>query len=245
MLEDIITSEELWSALDRIRGEDLFTVINHPKATEMHIVKILSRRDLSENFLQEVARSSWMKYQRVQFYVVNNPKTPPSEAMNFVRLLFWKDLNFVVTNFKLSSEIRHLAESVIIQRLPTMATGDKITLARITAGEVLKTLRLEKDPKVVSALLTNPRMTEEDILFIVNLSKTPSTILETICKSSKWSVRKEVKLALLRNSSTPTPYAISLLSGMTIQDLRLLQMDLKVPLLLRKMMETKLGSKNG
>jgi len=50
---------------------------------------------------------------------------------------------------------------------------------------------------------------------------------------------------LLRNSSTPIPYAISLLGGLTIQDLKLLQMDLKVPLLLRKMMETKLGSKNG
>lgn len=243
MLLDNMTSEELFSCINTLRDDELYGVLTHPKATEMHIVKILTRRDLSEKFLQTVARSEWMKYSRVQFYVVNNPKTPPGEAMNFVRLLFWRDLNFVVTNFKLSSQVRHLAENVIIQRLPTMATGDKITLARLTAGEVLKTLRLEKDPKIINALLSNPRITEEDILFIVNLPKTPSTVLEVICQNAKWSARKEVKLALLRKHSTPLPLAINLLGGLTVQDLKILVSDLKVPLALRRMMETKLGSK--
>ncbi|MCX7829553.1 MAG: hypothetical protein N2445_00630, partial [Acidobacteria bacterium] len=133
MLDFSLTPEQLWAEIDKMRLEDLSSILTHPQATEMHIVKILGRKDISENFLQLVGRSSWMKYPRVQFYFVNNPKTPPAEAMNYIRLLFWRDLNFVLTNIKLASEVRHLAESIVIQRLPTMATGDKITLARITA----------------------------------------------------------------------------------------------------------------
>ena len=121
-----------------------------------------------------------------------------------------------------------------------MATGDKITLARITAGDVLKTMRLEKDSRIINALLQNPRMTEEDILFIVNQPKTPSPILEVIAKSSKWSCRKEVKIALLRNSATPLSQAIALISGLLSTDLKMLISDQKVKLALRKMMETKL-----
>jgi hypothetical protein len=240
MLRSDLTSEKLWTAIDKLRPEDFPAILTHPQATEMHIVKILARKDISENFLQIVGRSQWMKYPRVQFYFVNNPKTPPAEAMNFVRLLFWRDLNFVLTNLKLASEVRHLAESVVIQRLPTMAVGDKITLARITAGEVLKTMRSEKDSRIINALLQNPRMTEEDVLFIVNQPKTPAPVLEVVAKSSKWACRKEVKIALIRNSSTPIAYAIGLISGLLATDLKMLVSDQKVKVALRKMMETKL-----
>ncbi len=240
MIEPNLTSEQLWAEIDKLRLEELYSILAHPQATEIHIVKILGRKDISEGFLQTVGRSQWMKYPRVQFYFVNNPKTPPAEAMNYVRLLFWRDLNFIITNLKLASEVRHLAESVVIQRLPTMATGDKITLARITAGEVLKTLRLEKDARIINALLQNSRMTEEDVLFIINQPKTPSPVLETIAKSTKWSSRKEVKIALIRNPSTPLAYAISLIGGLLTTDLKNLISDQKVKVSLKKMMETKL-----
>lgn len=240
MLQESLTSEQLWAAIDRLSLEELSSILSHPQATEMHIVKVLSRKDVSENFLQLVGKSQWMKYPRVQFYFVNNPKTPPAEAMNYIRHLFWRDLNFVLTNIKLATEVRHLAESVVIQRLPTMATGDKITLARITAGDVLKTMRLEKDSRIINALLQNPRITEEDVLFIVNKPKTPSPVLEVIAKSSKWSCRKEVKIALIRNNATPLSQAIALISGILSTDLKMLITDQKVKLVLRRMMETKL-----
>lgn len=240
MLDVNLTSDQLWAKIEALRLEELHEVLDHPKATEMHIVKILTRRDLSENFLQLVAKTQWMRYPRVQFYVVNNPKTPPAVAMNYVRLLFWRDLNYVITNFKLASEVRHLAENVIIQRLPMMALGDKIALARMTAGEVLKTLRTEKEPKIIKALLENPRITEEDVLFIVNQPKTPSPVLEVIATNAKWSLRKEVKIGLLRNPKTPLSYAINIVSSLLAPELRMLVDDQKVRLILRKMMETKL-----
>jgi hypothetical protein len=43
-----------------------------------------------------------------------------------------------------------------------MAVGEKMSLARLCAGQVLKSLRAEKDPMVVQALLENGRLVEDE-----------------------------------------------------------------------------------
>ena len=211
MLDPKLTSDQLWTVLDTIQGEDLVSILAHPSSSEKHIVKLLERQDLGEVFLRKLAQSQWMKHPRVQFYFVNHHQAPLSDAMNFVKFLFWRDLNLVLTNFRVATEVRHAAESMLIQRLPALATGEKITLARLAAGQVLKMLRLEKDPRVVQGLLENPRITEDDVLFLVNQPRTPAPVLEQVARDPKWSSRREVRIALLRNGSTPLSSATSVL----------------------------------
>ena len=241
MIRPSATSDELWAALPTLAGEDLHALLDHPSADEKHVIKLLERPDLPGEFLQGLAKSRWIRSSRVQFYMVNNPNTPLAQAMNFVKFLFWRDLNQVAMNFRVATEVRHMAESVLFQRLSALAVGEKVALARIAGGQVLKTLRLEKESRITGALLENPRLVEEDVLFIINQSRTPGPVLETIARDPKWSTRKEVRVALLRNGSTPLSAVIPFITQLGASEIKSLLHDPKVPTAVRRMIHTRLG----
>jgi hypothetical protein len=243
MVDPKLSSDQLWGVLETLQGEDLMGLLSHPSVSEKHMIKLMERQDLGEQFLKKLAQSQWIKNPRVQFYFVNHPQSPLADAMNFVKFLFWRDLNIVLTNFRIAPEVRHIAESMLIQRLPAMATGEKVTLARLAAGQVLKMLRLDKDPRVVQGLLENSRITEDDVLFLVNQPRTPAPVLEQVARDPKWSSRKEVRVALLRNGSTPLSLALTFIGSLNLTDLRTLMADPKVPLSIRRMIQTRIGGK--
>jgi hypothetical protein len=241
MLEPDLTDEGLWAIVPTLGFEEIPYLIAHPAAKEAHILKLLSRRDLPEQYLGQIARSKWAGGLRIQFGLVNHPNTPPGDALNLVKFLFWRDLNQVSQNFLLSSQVRHMAQSILFQRLPAMAVGEKMSLARLCAGQVLKSLRAEKDPMVVQALLENARLVEDDVLYLVSQQRTPAPILETVARDPKWSTRREVRVALLRNPKTPLSAAISFISTLTSVETKSLVGDAKVPFAVRRMLQRKLG----
>ena len=241
MLDANLTDEELWGILPTMAVEDIPSLMAHPMAKEQHILKLLIRRDLPEQALGMIAHSRWVGTLRMQAALVNHPSTPLPTALNFVKFLFWRDLNAVTMNFRLAAEVRHLAESILFQRLPALAIGEKVSLARMAGGQVIKTLRLDKDPKVIEALLENPRLVESDVLYLICQTRTPAPVLEAVARDPKWSARREVRVALLRNAKTPMGLAISFVSRLTATEAQELLNDSKVPLALRRMIKTKLG----
>ncbi len=241
MLDPDLTDEALWALVPTLSFEDLPALLEHRAAKEQHILKVLTRPDVPESFISLIARSRWAGNLRVQFALVNHPQTPPGDALNLAKFLFWRDLNHVCQNFKLASEVRHQAESVLFMRLPAMALGEKIGLARLCAGQVLKTIRSDKDPKVIQALLENPRLVEEDVLYLVSQPRTLAPVLETVARDPKWSARREVRIALLRNPRTPLAAALAFVSSLTAVEARGLMDDPKVPLAIRRMLQTRVG----
>lgn len=241
MLRPEMTSDELWAALPGVPVEELAALLDHPAADEKHVLKTLERTDLPAPFLQLVAKSRWVRSLRVQYFLVNHPHTPVAEAMNLVKFLFWRDLNYTTQNFRIPPEVRHAAEGMLIQRLPALAIGEKMALARLAGGQILKMLRLDKDARVIEALLDNPRAVEEDVLYIINQGRTPAPVLESIARDPKWSCRKEVRVALLRNPATPLSLAIPFVAQMSAADLKNLANDGKVPTAVRRMIQTRLG----
>jgi hypothetical protein len=167
--------------------------------------------------------------------------TPLPDALNLVKFLAWRDLNHTLLNYKIASEVRHAAESALIQRLPALAVGEKITLARLAGGQVLKVLRSETEPRVISSLLENQRLVEEDVLYLASRPKTIAPVLEAVARDDRWSSRKEVRVALMRNPKAPLSVVAPFISQMTKGDLAPLAGDPKVPLALRRMIQTRLG----
>jgi hypothetical protein len=122
-----------------------------------------------------------------------------------------------------------------------MAVGEKITLARLAAGQVLKALRHDKDPSVIQALLENSRLVEEDVLYLVCQQRTPAPVLEAVARDPKWSARREVRIALLRNARTPLSSAVAFIRSLTAVEAKSLVNDGKVPLAVRRMLQSRLG----
>ncbi|MGC8722850.1 MAG: hypothetical protein ACP5VF_03135 [Acidobacteriota bacterium] len=243
MLDSGLTEEELWSKIPSLSFRELPAFLEHPTTKERHLLKLLERTDLPESFLAQLSHSKWVRSVRVQFSLVNHAGTPLADAMNFVKFLAWRDLNLTIQNFHIASEVRHAAETVLLQRIPAMAVGEKITFARTAAGQALKMLRNDKDPRVVKALLENGRTVEDDVLFLINQPKTPAPVLETVARDPKWSARQEVRVGLIRNMHTPLAAIIPFLSSLNLAEARALSQDPKVPVAVRRMLLTRLGRK--
>ena len=61
---------------------------------------------------------------------------------------------------RLRPALRRAAETHLAARLPGMAVGEKISLARRASPGVIAQLRHDPSPRVIAALLDNPRLTE-------------------------------------------------------------------------------------
>lgn len=92
---------------------------------------------------------------------------------------------------------------------------------------------METEPSVFSCLLRNPRLTEEDLMTVINHELTPAAILEAIASDRQWTNRYPVKLALVRNIKTPIRFTLSFLSKLQKRDLETVTTTSETPHLIR------------
>src|SRR5262249_1076267 len=64
------------------------------------------------------------------------------------------------------------------------------------------------EPRVILAALDNAQLTESEIVKALALQNSPAAFVEAVCHHCKWSLRREVRIALLRNESTPLAFAL-------------------------------------
>ena len=85
--------------------------------------------------------------------------------------------------------------------------GTRKTMARSNDRDVLTRLALDPAVSVVTILLDNPLLVEEDVVRIVARRPNLADIIELIAKHPKWSLRLTVHEAIVSNPYTPTTLA--------------------------------------
>lgn len=160
-------------------------------------------------------------------------RTPQGVAMRFVGGFFWHDLAEIALDVRLGGPLRHLAEKYLLQRLPRMSVGERITLARRAPGEALTRLCADLDGRVAAAALDNPRLTEERLLPFVQSPKSTPQRLQLIAGHPRWAAAYEVRLALCRNPLAPLAVALAQLPFLRHEDLVALAAAETVPSLIR------------
>lgn len=176
---------------------------------------------------------SLMAVYEARALVARHRRTPQVVAMRFIGGLFWHDLNDIALDVLLPSPLRHLAEKYLLQRLPRLAVGERITLARRAPAETLAKLCLDVDLRVLDAALDNPRLTEERLLPILQNPKTSPQRLQKVATHPRWACCYEVRLALCRNPLSPLRTTLALLPALRRGDLAALAANENVPSLLR------------
>jgi hypothetical protein len=73
-------------------------------------------------------------------------------------------------------------------------------------------LLLDSDPKVVDAGLLNPRLREEDVLYVIRKEGSSRTLLERVSECFRWRENHAVRLALVLQPQTPLSVALAQLS---------------------------------
>jgi hypothetical protein len=181
----------------------------------------LLRRPVPVRLLEVVATTPpWSSDPFLLGAVVMNPRTPRALALRLVDALFWRDLAEVAALVALPAAVRMRAENQLLEQIPDLRLGDKITLARRAVGKVALLLLADTDVRVVAPCLESPRLREADLLVAIR-AETPSRILlETVGASSRWMERYAVRLELVRQPRTPLGVALAQISSLVPGDLR-------------------------
>lgn len=118
------------------------------------------------------------------------------------------------------------------------SAGERTAAARRSDRLVLDRLLHDRDPRVIAALLDNPRVTESDVVRIAAMRPTVPAIPSRIAEHPRWAQRYRVRKALAFNPSTPAAVALPLLPTLLRQDVQALLDSRALPEALRRAART-------
>lgn len=225
-------SEELLALLRARAGELTAPAVRHalrnPYCTAEAIEAVAAEQRL-------------LSFYEVRRDLALHPRTPETLAARFVPTLWWRDLMALALDTRLRPALRRTAEIHLGARLPELAVGEKVALARRASPGIIAQLRLDPSPRVIAALLDNPRLTEGMLAPVLHGASTSPVILELIANDRRWGVRYPLRLALVRNPATPLKISWRLLEALRRADLRPVAADPRIPEPVRRRARVLLG----
>lgn len=193
--------------LPQLDEKAVLALLRNPHLSKRVIELLLSERRLLSNY-------------QIQKAIASHPKTPEPRAMNLVPALFWRDLAQVGSDSKTRPRIRRAADRRLAEKLPRLALGERIAIARIGGPGVISRLIFDKHPKVLDGLLENPRLTEGQLAPLLHSESAPPAALAQVARNRKWGLRYSIRAAIARNPSTPPEIALGILSSLSKPALR-------------------------
>jgi hypothetical protein len=214
------SSDELTILLHDPMEAILLALLENPNLEEQHVTQLLERADLSAAVLGTVAaKGKWMASEAVRLRLAQHPRTPKRVALAVVRQLFLFDLVRLSLLPSAPPDIRRIAEEIILARVPHLAVGEKLTLARRGPSRVAGAILGEGHPQATQLVLSNPFLTEAQVLKALAKPGVPERVVAAVAQHPKWSTQYNVRAALVRNAHTPPPSVLAFLPHLTLRDL--------------------------
>ncbi|MGA7907817.1 MAG: hypothetical protein WCA16_10460 [Candidatus Sulfotelmatobacter sp.] len=177
--------------------------------TEDRHLALLQHRDLSPETIEQLSQNlAAMKSRKICLAMAAHPRTPRHLALRLVRQLYTFDLMRFALHPVAASDLKRVADGQLVARLASITLGERLTLARRASETVAAALLLDKESRVSHTALENPRLTEATVIKALMSPNARAAIVEAVCHHSKWSLRREIRLALLRNPHTPLARAL-------------------------------------
>jgi hypothetical protein len=215
------SGEELKSLVHEVGEDILLALLENPHLKEPHVASLLERLDLPASVITALAgEGKWMASEGVRLRLAKHPRTPKRFALAAVRQLFLFDLVRLSLLPSAPPDIRRVAEEVILTRIPHLAVGEKLTLARRGSSRVAGAILAEGHPQAMKLALASPFLTESQILKILSKPGVPERVVIAIAQHPKWSCQYNVRAALVRNQHTPAACILTFLPNLTLRDLK-------------------------
>jgi hypothetical protein len=110
-----------------------------------------------------------------------------------------------------------------------LTLGERKWLARRSDRDTLQRLLRDPHPDVVRRCLRNPRITEDDVVRLAALRPGRAAPLAEIARSTRWSHRPRVRVALVMNPATPPEIAARIAGLLRRPELQLVARSPAVP----------------
>jgi hypothetical protein len=192
-----------------------------PALTADLALAVVKDRDSSSEAIEKISRNAAvMKSRKVRVALAAHPRTPRRIALRLIRELYTFDLMQFSLIPAVAADLKRIADEILVARLASITLGERISLARRSSAMVASALLLDKESRVWQTSLENPRLSEAAIVkALLRPSATPA-LVKAVCHHAKWSVRPEIRMALLRNEYTPLARALEFARRMAPAQLR-------------------------
>ncbi|MBI5561699.1 MAG: hypothetical protein HY894_02425 [Deltaproteobacteria bacterium] len=131
----------------------------------------------------------------------------------------------------------------IIKLIRKLTVSQKVKLAMAGNKSARELLVKETNKLVYSAVLKNPRITEDEILRLASTKGTSEEILRQISRNREWAKNYSIRHGIVTNPKTPTTISVKMLDSLNDVDVLKLTKSKSVPSIVagaaRRRMEAK------
>lgn len=209
----------------------------HPGFTEKWVVFFLKRsRPVPRESVEDIYYNKlFRKHYQINLHLMRCKTAPPHVSVSLVHQVRWMDLFRSLRLGHLPGALRQKIEAQILEQIPRLTLGEKITLAKQSPRSMIRHMRAMEEPMVIRALLMNYFFTHDDALFMAEYPKSAPGALEELAKCKKWQRYKDVRLCLMRHQNTPKAMLWPLAKPMSNHDLQSLLRHPGLPLYNRRL----------
>jgi hypothetical protein len=115
------------------------------------------------------------------------------------------------------------------KRLADMTVPEKVKAAMKGTREMRATLIRDPNKMVAAAVLSCPKVTEQEIEAFARMGNVSEDVLRTIGSTRAWVKNYNILLGLIKNAKTPLALSLNFLNRLNDRDLRGLSLDRNVP----------------
>ena len=239
-------SSEISDILRRMReagSEELLVLVReHAGLLDPPAVRnVLRSSFVTAEVIEVLAHPRLLSFYEVRRDLAFHPRTAQVLAQQLIPGLYWRDLATLGGDMRLHPRLRRMADQYLSMRLPELAMGEKISIARTAGTGLLAQLRHDPNPRVIGALLDNPRLTEDILAPVVHGAGTPGPVLALIAADRRWGARYGLQAAICRNPGTPLATGLKLLPLLRKAELRAVAADPRLSTAVRQRARVLLG----
>jgi hypothetical protein len=236
--------EQISLLLHDTREEVLRALLENPQLQESQVCLLLGRTGLSTSLLEEIAsRKEWMRSYRVRRALAFHPNVAQTLGLHLVRELYVTDLVQLTLSPSGQPAVRHLAEELVLAKLPQLPPAQKITLARRASSRIMGALLTDGSPEILPAVLDSPMLNEGHVLKALSRIALPARVVAAIADHNRWTNIYSVRLALLRNPQAPLARLLAFLPSISTTDLQSLNKSATTPSSLRPHIRRELANR--
>lgn len=218
--------DELFSLVQETTPEVLRALLKNRHLAEDHLLTLLRRSDLPEDILKalhhhELAVASY----RIKVALAVHPRSPTSVIQALLPHLHLFDLLNICLLPGTTPDQKLAAERAIVQRLPGVPLGNRITLARRAPSTLLVELLAGGEAPVIAAALDNPRLKEGGVVQYLSGGRATGQAIAAIFRHPRWQKLLSIRQTLLKNPQTPENVFRPLLSSCPLAELKNLRLS--------------------
>jgi hypothetical protein len=117
----------------------------------------------------------------------------------------------------------------ITQRIAKMSFTQRLKAAVKGSREMRAILVRDPNKMIAAAVLSSPKLTEQEVESIARMANVSDDVLRTIATNRSWTKNYSVVVGLTKNPKTPVAMSLNLMQRLSDRDLAQLSVDRNVP----------------